>query len=121
MKKQNLARFRKTTSNISLNKVMLILKLRITKKPNLYLKWLKKKESPFKESATYYFAYINYLNKEYKTALANFEKLKGSPTYEASYPYYITSMYYLDERYDDVIDYAIPAIQNQSNSMNRKC
>lgn len=71
---------------------------------------VKKEESQFKESAIYYFAYINYLNKEYKTALANFEKLKGSATYEASYPYYITSMYYLDERYDDVIDYAIPAI-----------
>jgi TolA-binding protein len=71
---------------------------------------VKKEDSQFKESATYYFAYINYLNKEYKTALANFEKLKGSPTYEASYPYYITSMYYLDERYDDVIDYAIPAM-----------
>ncbi len=71
---------------------------------------VKKDESPFKESATYYFAYINYLNKEYKTALANFEKLKGSPTYEASYPYYITSMYYLDERYDDVIDYALSAM-----------
>jgi TolA-binding protein len=74
------------------------------------LEIVKKENSPFKESATYYFAYINYLNKEYKTALANFEKLKGSPTYEASYPYYITSMYYLDERYDDVIDYAIPAM-----------
>ncbi len=71
---------------------------------------VKKEDSPFQESATYYFAYINYLNKEYKTALANFEKLKGSPTYEASYPYYITSMYYLDERYDDVIDYAIPVM-----------
>ncbi|MGF1923171.1 MAG: tetratricopeptide repeat protein [Bacteroidia bacterium] len=72
---------------------------------------VKKEESPFKESATYYFAYINYLNKEYRTALSNFEKLKGSPTYETSYPYYITSMYYLDERYDDVISYATAAIQ----------
>lgn len=71
---------------------------------------VKKENSPFQESATYYFAYINYLNREYKTALSNFEKLKGSPTYEASYPYYITSMYYLDERYDDVINYALPAI-----------
>jgi TolA-binding protein len=72
---------------------------------------VKKESGAFQESATYYFAYINYLNKEYKTALNNFEKLKGSPTYEASYPYYITSMYYLDERYDDVIAYAIPAMQ----------
>jgi len=73
---------------------------------------VKKDNGPFQESATYYFAYINYLNKEYKTALSNFEKLKGSPTYEASYPYYITSMYYLDERYDDVLSYAIPVLKN---------
>ncbi|TDG36307.1 tetratricopeptide repeat protein [Pedobacter changchengzhani] len=71
---------------------------------------VKKEKGAYQESATYYFAYINYLNREYKTALANFEKLKGSPTYEASYPYYITSMYYLDEHYDDVIAYAIPAM-----------
>jgi len=44
--------------------------------------------------------------------LSNFEKLKGSKTYEASYPYYITSMYYLDERYDDVISYAIPILKS---------
>jgi TolA-binding protein len=73
---------------------------------------VKKVDGPFQESATYYFAYINYLNKEYKTALSNFEKLKGSKTYEASYPYYITSMYYLDERYDDVINYAIPILKS---------
>lgn len=72
---------------------------------------VKKEDSQFQESAIYYFAYINYLNREYKTALSNFEKLKGSDTYAASYPYYITSMYYLDERYDDVISYAVPILQ----------
>ncbi|MDB5022105.1 MAG: hypothetical protein JWQ28_3232 [Pedobacter sp.] len=82
-----------------------------TEKAEPLFEAVKKVESPYQESATYYFAYINYLNREYKTALANFEKLKGSPTYEASYPYYITSMYYLDERYDDVISYAIPVLK----------
>jgi len=73
---------------------------------------VKNEDSPFQESATYYFAYIRYQNKDYKTALTNFEKLKGSKTYEASYPYYITSMYYLDQRYDDVISYAIPILKS---------
>jgi TolA-binding protein len=73
---------------------------------------VKKEEGPFKESATYYFAYIKYLNKDYKTALSSFEQLKGSKTYEASYPYYITSMYYLDKRYDDVISYAVPILKS---------
>lgn len=85
--------------------------LKNTEKAEPLFEIVKKEKSPYQESATYYFAYINYLNKEYKTALANFEKLKGSPTYEASYPYYITSMYYLDERYDDVISYAIPILK----------
>ena len=85
--------------------------LKNTEKAEPLFEIVKKEKSPYQESATYYFAYINYLNKEYKTALANFEKLKGSPTYEASYPYYITSMYYLDERYDDVLSYAIPILK----------
>jgi TolA-binding protein len=86
--------------------------LKNTEKAEPLFEAVKQVESPYQESATYYFAYINYLNKEYKTALANFEKLKGSKTYEASYPYYITSMYYLDERYDDVITYAIPVLKS---------
>ncbi|GGH16065.1 hypothetical protein GCM10007352_25230 [Mucilaginibacter phyllosphaerae] len=71
---------------------------------------VKNKRSPFTDDATYYFAYIAYLNKDYHLALLNFEKLKNSKKYESSYPYYITAVYFLDKRYDDVINYAIPII-----------
>lgn len=71
---------------------------------------IKDKKTPYSEDATYYFAYIAYLNKDYHLALLNFEKLKNSKKYEASYPYYITAVYYLDQRYDDVIAYAVPII-----------
>lgn len=73
---------------------------------------VKNKRSPFTEDATYYFAYISYLNKDYSVALVNFEKLKNSKKYEASYPYYITSVYFLDKRYDDVLNYAIPILNS---------
>ncbi|MBW4890595.1 tetratricopeptide repeat protein [Mucilaginibacter sp. HMF5004] len=73
---------------------------------------VKNKVSPFTEDATYYFAYIAYLNKDYSIALLNFEKLKNSKKYEASYPYYITAVYFLDHRYDDVITYAIPILNS---------
>ncbi|RYZ97747.1 MAG: tetratricopeptide repeat protein, partial [Sphingobacteriaceae bacterium] len=73
---------------------------------------VKNKRSPYTEDATYYFAYISYLNKDYHLALSNFEKLKNSKKYEASYPYYITAVYFLDKRYDDVLTYAIPIINN---------
>jgi TolA-binding protein len=73
---------------------------------------VKNKRSPYTEDATYYFAYISYLNKDYSVALVNFEKLKNSKKYEASYPYYITAVYFLDKRYDDVLSYAIPILSS---------
>lgn len=68
--------------------------------------------SPYTEQATYYYAYIAYLDKEYPNALKHFEKLKNSKNYEASYPYYISAIYFLDGRYDDVITYAIPILNS---------
>ncbi|RKR85410.1 tetratricopeptide repeat protein [Mucilaginibacter gracilis] len=82
------------------------------KKAQLLFSEVKNKKSPYTEDATYYFAYIAYLNKDYSIALVNFEKLKDSKKYEASYPYYITSVYFLDKRYDDVLNYAIPILTN---------
>ncbi|WP_345950972.1 tetratricopeptide repeat protein [Mucilaginibacter sp. PAMB04274] len=73
---------------------------------------IKDKKSQFSEDATYYYAYIAYLNKDYHVALASFEKLKNSKKYENSYPYYITAVYFLDKRYDDVINYAIPILNS---------
>ncbi|UEG52377.1 tetratricopeptide repeat protein [Mucilaginibacter daejeonensis] len=71
---------------------------------------VKDRRSPFQEDATFYYAYIAYLNKDYHVALVNFEKLKNSKKYESSYPYYITAVYFLDKRYDDVLNYAIPIL-----------
>jgi len=80
------------------------------KNAQLIFSEIKDRKTPYSEDATYYFAYIAYLNKDYHLALVNFEKLKNSKKYEASYPYYITAVYYLDKRYDDVIAYAVPII-----------
>ena len=80
---------------------------------------VKNTRSPFTDDATYYFAYIAYTNKDYHLALLNFEKLKNSKKYESSYPYYITSVYFLDKRYDDVISYAIPII-NSTHQQNEQ-
>ena len=80
---------------------------------------VKNTRSPFTDDAIYYFAYIAYTNKDYHIALLNFEKLKNSKKYESSYPYYITSVYFLDKRYDDVISYAIPFI-NSTHQQNER-
>jgi tetratricopeptide (TPR) repeat protein len=73
---------------------------------------VKNRRSPYTDDATYYFAYIAYLNKDYQLALVNFEKLKNSKKYINSYPYYISAVYFLDKRYDDVIAYAIPILSS---------
>ncbi|MBK1439064.1 tetratricopeptide repeat protein [Parapedobacter sp. ISTM3] len=72
---------------------------------------LKDEGGVYQEASIYYYAYLCYLDREFKVALAEFEKLKGSKTYEATYPYYITALYYLDHRYDDVLDYALPILE----------
>jgi TolA-binding protein len=71
---------------------------------------VKDTKSPYAEQATYYYAYIAYLDKEYPNALKHFEKLKDSKNYEESYPYYISAIYFLDKRYDDVLNYILPII-----------
>jgi len=72
---------------------------------------LKDEKGPYNESSIYYYAYLNYLDADYTTALREFERLQNSTTYKSSYPYYISALYFLNKRYDDVIRYTIPAIE----------
>ncbi len=81
------------------------------KNAQLLFSEIKNRKSPYTEDATYYFAYIAYLNKDYHLSLVNFEKLKNSKKYENSYPYYITAVYFLDKRYNDVITYTVPILK----------
>ncbi|MGO3107735.1 tetratricopeptide repeat protein [Sphingobacterium sp. JB170] len=71
---------------------------------------LKDDSGQYQEASIYYYAYLCYLDAEYKTALNEFERLDGSKAYENSYPYYITALYFLDKRYDEVLAYALPVL-----------
>ncbi|MEO8794906.1 MAG: tetratricopeptide repeat protein [Daejeonella sp.] len=73
---------------------------------------LKDEDTQYKEASIYYYAYLSYLSADYKVALREFEKLKGSKTYENTYPYYISAMYFLDKRYDEVLKYTLPILRN---------
>jgi TolA-binding protein len=73
---------------------------------------LKDEKSIFNEQSIYYFAYISYLQKDYRKSLIEFERLKGLKLYENSYPYYISALYFLDNRYDDVLNYTIPILKS---------
>jgi len=60
----------------------------------------------FSSPALYYYSHIAYRNGNYQTALEGFQQLTGNSTFAPIMPYYITQIYYLQERYEAVIDYA---------------
>jgi len=57
-------------------------------------------------SATYYYAHILYIEKNYQTALVNFEKLTKDENFGVVVPYYITQIYYLQGKYEDLLKVA---------------
>lgn len=71
-------------------------------------------ESRYQTAAQYYFAHIAYVNDNYNTALASFQKLTSSETFGAIVPYYITQIYFDQKKYDNLISYAEPLVENGS-------
>ncbi|RUT78240.1 tetratricopeptide repeat protein [Ancylomarina longa] len=62
--------------------------------------------------ANYYYAHIAYLDHKYQTALLGFEKLVTNKTFAPIVPYYITQIYYLQEKYSQLLAYAIPLLED---------
>ena len=56
--------------------------------------------------ATYFFSHIAYTKKNFETALAGFEKLSTDESFGPIVPYYITQIYFLQEKYEKVISYS---------------
>lgn len=66
---------------------------------------VKKSSSIYAPSATYYWGYINYLQGNYETALDEFSKLENNRQFSGFIKYYTTQIYYIQEKYEKVIEY----------------
>ncbi len=75
-------------------------------------------KSKYQTAAQYYYGHIAYANSNYKTAFEYFSKLDSSATFSPLVPYYITQMYFDQGKYDEVITYAVPVLQNKSPQNN---
>ena len=64
--------------------------------------------------ALYYYSHIAYDEKNYETALQGFLRLSKNETFAPIAPYYISQIYYLQERYEKVIEYAPPILESAS-------
>ncbi len=63
-------------------------------------------KSTYGYMSLYFYSHIKYLNKEYQTALYGFLELVDNPLFKEIVPFYIVQIYYLQERYNELVEYA---------------
>jgi tetratricopeptide (TPR) repeat protein len=87
------------------------------KKASQYFFDIKKGNSMYATSASYYWGYINYVEGNYETALQEFKKLENNRQFSGFISYYTTQIYYIQGKYEKVIEigekiiYGAPAEQ----------
>ncbi len=64
------------------------------------------KKGEYQLPANYYYAHVSYEKGNYQTALNAFDKLGDDQRYAPLVPYYISQIYYLQEKYNELLDYA---------------
>ena len=80
-----------------------------------HLEPLSKKEGTYRSAALYYTAHINYIKKNLQTALDGFLKLQNDAAFKSIVPYYISQIYYLQKKYDKVVEYS-PGLLDSANT-----
>ena len=76
------------------------------------------KESSYQYPSLYYYSHISYLEKNYQVALEGFNRLKENESFKEIVPYYIIQIYYLQGKYEDVIELAPEVGKNKNESQN---
>ncbi|MCK5846407.1 MAG: tetratricopeptide repeat protein [Bacteroidales bacterium] len=64
------------------------------------------KESRYKAPAVYYYSHIAYDKGNYETARKGFMSLKDDKVFSPVIPYYITHIYYMQKKYDELLEVA---------------
>ena len=67
---------------------------------------IKDGDSKYAAPANYFYSHINYIDKNYETALQGFLKLRTDDTFSGIAPYYIAQIYFMQQKYGQVIEYA---------------
>ena len=77
---------------------------------------VKDNDGGYKSLSLYYYAHINYIQKLYNKAESNFKLLEDDKTFGPIVPYYITQIKYELEKYNELINYAVPMLDNVISS-----
>jgi len=71
-------------------------------------------DNNYSAPANYFYGHIAYNEKNYETALKSFNKLVKDDNFGPIVPYYITQIYFLQKRYDDLLKVAPPLLDSGS-------
>ena len=79
-----------------------------------YLFDVKNTSSVYYEPALYYYGHIAYEENNHETALQSFNELIDDDNFGPIVPYYITHIYYKQEKYDKLLEFAPPLMEEAS-------
>lgn len=69
-------------------------------------------DSKYSPAATYYYSHIAYIEGNYETALPGFVKLQNDPAFGPVTPWYISQIYFLQGKFNEVIAFAPPLLDS---------
>ncbi len=69
-------------------------------------------DSKYSSPALYYYSHIAYDQGNYETALNGFLRLLDDPTFSSIAPYYVTQIYFMQKKYDEIIVFAPPLMDS---------
>ncbi len=80
---------------------------------------IKDVDNKYAHPANYYYSHIVYKEKNYETALQGFNRLLNDETFGSVVPYYITQIYFIQGKYNEVIQTA-PALLQDSTHIQKQ-
>ncbi len=73
---------------------------------------IKDTDSKYSSPALYYYSHIAYDQENYETAIKGFITLLDDKTFSPIAPYYVAQIYYLQRKFEEVIDFAPPLMES---------
>ncbi|MBD8489369.1 tetratricopeptide repeat protein [Echinicola sp. CAU 1574] len=84
-----------------------------------YFDPVKKMQTSYTGDGYYYAGYVAMELQKHDQAIADFKQADRYPEYQPKVPYMLSELYYRQQQYDELIDYATPIIQSRNN-LDRK-
>ncbi len=73
---------------------------------------IKDQESDYYAPVNYYYGHIAYKRGKYQTALESFKRVRDHASFGKVVPYYLTQIYYLQDKYEKLVQYAPPLLDS---------